>query len=121
MELSLNNSSVKTESLPSKIENTEQDIKNHNESNFLLDFTFHKNMYKVPKKCEVDLYQKEAENCNSRVRRVEQEYPKHYERIRNNAHPRVNLPVFRTNRNEKIKVFSVKGKDRNQKWKNIEK
>mmetsp|Transcript_7093 Transcript_7093/g.6292 ORF Transcript_7093/g.6292 Transcript_7093/m.6292 type:complete len:165 (+) Transcript_7093:96-590(+) len=50
------------------------------------------------------------------VKRVGQEYLQVYDQPRSKIHPRVNLPVFKKNRNLKIKVFSVKSKDRNQKW-----
>ena len=93
-----------------------------NDSNFISEFTFHKNMYKAAQKSEHDLHDKGFEGSDSfKIRRVDQEYPQHYEKIRNIAHPKVNLPVFRKNRNEKIKVFSVKSKDRKQKWTHIQK
>lgn len=78
--------------------------------NYLRDFTFHKDMYKAYQKGDQEVDQKDPIMVgNLKVRRVAKE------------HPKVNLPVFRKNRNEKIKVFSVNAKDRKQKWKNIEK
>ena len=47
---------------------------------------------------------------------MDQDFSQFYCKVRSKVHPRVNLPVFKKNRNKKIKVFSVESKDRKQRW-----
>lgn len=89
----------------------------------ITDFTFYTGMYHTnqdkPSRPKLKGEKHVSEPLNMKIRRVDKEYPVAFNRIRSKLHPRVNLPVFKRNRNEKIKVFSVESKDRKHKWQKI--
>ena len=75
-------------------------ITNSNDFNYFRDFTFHSDMYKVNNKVTKESHPKDFKvPSNLKVRKITKN------------HPRVNLPVFRKDRNKQIKVFSVKSNE----------